>query len=144
MKQIIFIKGMKRLCSTYLKGMSEEQLSVWYDMLKIVSDDVFLEAIKEITNESPYMPNAPQLYEKCSTINKTNILAIIDLMYKDGYFHRGVNPLDDEHALRNKEKTCMWLMENNVPSFLKEDIEYYMKKYKQSKIKHKDVLKIEC
>ena len=90
------------------------------------------------------MPNASELYDKCSSLNKNNLMNIVNYMYQDGYFHRGVERLSDEQALRNLDKTVMWLEKGIIPSFLKEDMQEYMKKYKQSQIHDQERLKIEC
>jgi hypothetical protein len=65
-------------------------------------------------------------------------------MYEDGYFHRGVEKLSDDHARLSLDKTMMWLDSGRIPSFLKDDMQEYMKKYKQSQIKNQERLKIEC
>ena len=67
-----------------------------------------------------------------------------DGMYDDGYFHRGVERLSDEQARRNLDKTMMWLDKGIIPSFLKEDMQEYMKKYKQLQIQNQERLMIEC
>ena len=76
--------------------------------------------------------------------NKNNLLDLVKFMYDDGYFHRGVERLSDEQASRNLDKTMMWLEKGIIPSFLKEDMQEYMKKYKQSQIQDQERLKIEC
>ena len=90
------------------------------------------------------MPNANELFNKCSQLNKNNLLDLVKFMYDDGYFHRGVERLSDEQASRNLDKTMMWLEKGIIPSFLKEDMQEYMKKYKQSQIQDQERLKIEC
>lgn len=144
MKKLDFISGMKKLSSFYLKEFTNEQLSLWYEMFEEIPEDIFNQAIKEISKENKYMPNASELYDKCSFLNKNNLMNIANYMYQDGYFHRGVKRLSDEQALRNLDKTIMWLEKGIIPSFLKEDIQDYMKKYKQSQIQNQERLKIEC
>ena len=90
------------------------------------------------------MPNANELFNKCSQLNKNNLLDLVKFMYDDGYFHRGVERLSDEQASRNLDKTMMWLEKGIIPSFLKEDMQEYMKKYKQFQIQDQERLKIEC
>ena len=87
MTQLDFISGMKRLSSYYFKELTNDQLVIWYEMFKDVSIDDFNQAIKEISRESQYMPNANILLEKCSQINIRNISQIVQFMYEDGYFH---------------------------------------------------------
>lgn len=144
MTTLEFISGMKKLGSFYFKELTNEQISLWYEMFQDVSVDVFNQAIKEISRENKFMPNANELFNKCSQLNKSNLLDLIKFMYDDGYFHRGVERLSDEQASRNLDKTMMWLEKGIIPSFLKEDMQEYMKKYKQSQIQNQERLKIEC
>lgn len=144
MTTLEFISGMKKLGSFYFKELTNEQISLWYEMFQDVSVDVFNQAIKEISRENKFMPNANELFNKCSQLNKSNLLDLVKFMYDDGYFHRGVERLSDEQASRNLDKTMMWLEKGIIPSFLKEDMQEYMKKYKQSQIQDQERLKIEC
>ena len=98
-------------------------------MFEEIPEDIFNQAIKEISKENKYMPNASELYDKCSSLNKNNLMNIANYMYQDGYFYRGVKRLSDEQSLRNFDKTIMWLEKGIIPSFLKEDMQEYMKKY---------------
>lgn len=144
MTQLDFISGMKRLSSYYFKELTNDQLVIWYEMFKDVSIDDFNQAIKEILRESQYMPNANILLEKCSQINIRNISQIVQFMYEDGYFHSGVEKLSDEHANKNFDKTMMWIEKGIIPSFLEEDINSYLVKYKQSKLYNKERLRLQC
>ena len=144
MTTLEFISGMKKLGSFYFKELKNEQISLWYEMFQDVSVDVFNQAIKEISRENKFMPNANELFNKCSQLNKNNLLDLVKFMYDDGYFHRGVERLSDEQASRNLDKTMMWLEKGIIPSFLKEDMQEYMKKYKQFQIQDQERLKIEC
>ena len=68
MTKLDFISGMKRLSSYYFKELTNDHLAIWYEMFKGVSIDDFNQAIKEISRESQYMPNANILLEKCGNI----------------------------------------------------------------------------
>ena len=144
MTQLDFISGMKRLSSYYFKELTNDQLVIWYEMFKDVSIDDFNQALKEISRESQYMPNANILLEKCSQINIRNISRVVQFMYEDGYFHKGVERLSDEQANRNFDKTMMWIEKGIIPSFLEDDINSYLVKYKQSKLDNKERLKLQC
>ena len=65
MTQLDFISGMKRLSSYYFKELTKDQLVIWYDMFKDVNIDDFDQAIKELSRESQYMPNANILPDLC-------------------------------------------------------------------------------
>ena len=144
MTQLDFISGMKRLSSYYFKELTNDQLVIWYEMFKDVSNDDFNQAIKELSRESQYMPNANILLEKCSQINIRNISQVVQFMYEDGYFHKGIERLSDEQANRNFDKTMMWIEKGIVPSFLEDDINSYLSKYKQSKLDNNERLKLQC
>lgn len=144
MTQLDFISGMKKLSSYYFKELTNDQLLIWYDMFKDVSIADFNQAIKELSRENQYMPNANILLEKCSQINIRNISQVVQFMYEDGYFHKGVERLSDEQANRNFDKTMMWIEKGIVPSFLEEDINSYLGKYKQNKLDNKERLKLQC
>lgn len=144
MTHLDFISGMKRLSSYYFKELTNNHLAIWYEIFKDVSIDDFNQAIKEISRESQYMPNANILLEKCSQINIRNISQIVQFMYEDGYFHSGVEKLSDEHANRNFDKTMMWIEKGIIPSFLEDDINSYLVKYKQSRLDNKERLKLQC
>ena len=144
MTQLDFISGMKRLSSYYFKELTNDQLVIWYEMFKDVSIDDFNQAIREISRKSQYMPNANILLEKCSQINIRNISQIVQFMYEDGYFHKGIEELSDEHANRNFDKTMMWIEKGIIPSFLEDDINNYLVKYKQNRLDNNERLKIQC
>ena len=144
MTQLDFISSMKRLSSYYFKELTNDQLIIWYEMFKDVKIEDFNQAIKEISRESQYMPNANVLLKKCSRINIRNISQIVQFMYEDGYFHKGLERLSDEHANRNFDKTMMWIEKGIIPLFLEDDIKSYLSKYKQSKLEKNERLKLQC
>lgn len=144
MTQLQFISGMKKLSNYYFRDITNDQIVDWYDMFKEVEFDIFEQAIKEISHESKYMPNASILFEKCSSLNKNNLCDLVRYMYDQGYFHQGVERLSDEQASRNLDKTLMWLEKGIIPGFLKADMEEYLTKYKQSKLINEERLQIKC
>ena len=77
MTQLDFISGMKRLSGYYFKKLTNDQLVIWYEMFKDVNDDDFNQAIKEISRESQYMPNANILFEKDSSTASNLFSSII-------------------------------------------------------------------
>ena len=123
MTQLDFISGMKRLSSYYFKDLTTDQLVIWYDMFKDVNIDDFNQAIKELSRESQYMPNANILLEKCSQINIRNISKIVQFMYEDGYFK--VEPA----AEFEKEVAAIFFPVENRPNVVEETVilEYLQK-----------------
>ena len=144
MTQLEFISGMKRLSSYYLKELTNDQLEAWYEMFKEVRVEDFNKAIKLISKENEYMPTAQMLYKKCSQAYKEFLIEIAKYMMKDGYFYLGVQRLDETQAKRNLDKTIDWIEKSGMPEFLREDFEYYIKKYKKHQLDYIERLKLQC
>lgn len=140
MTHLAFIKCMKYLNACYSKNMDQEQLESWFECFSDVSYSTLNNAIKEIVSESKYFPTISQLKDKCKEVNKKYIVSIIDKMKESGYFKKGVEELTDSHALRNYEKTLMWLDEGNLPEFVENDIKEFLKQNKQIEQKDKKLL----
>lgn len=140
MTHLAFIKCMKYLNACYSKNMDQEQLESWFEYFSDVSYSTLNNAIKEIVSESKYFPTISQLKDKCKEVNKKYIVSIIDKMKESGYFKKGVEELTDSHALRNYEKTLMWLYEGNLPEFVETDIKEILKQNKQIEQKDKKLL----
>ena len=144
MTQLEFISGMKRLSSYYLKELTNDQLEAWYEMFKEVRVEDFNKAIKLISKENEYMPTAQMLNKKCSQAYKEFLIEIANYMMEDGYFYLGVQRLDETQAERNLSKTIGWIEKSGMPEFLREDFEYYIKKYKKHYLNNKERLKLQC
>lgn len=140
MTHLAFIKCMKYLNACYSKNMDQEQLESWFEYFSDASYSTLNNAIKEIVSESKYFPTISQLKDKCKEVNKKYIVSIIDKMKESGYFKKGVEELTDSHALRNYEKTLMWLDEGNLPEFVENDIKEFLKQNKQIEQKDKKLL----
>lgn len=126
MTELEFIKCMKRLTSFYFKELNPDELNDWYELFKDISVKVLNNAITLIVKDSKYMPNINILLEKCNTVKNNYYLMIVEKMYKDGYFRRGIKELDSEHESRNYDKTIRWIEKGIIPEFLKEDMKKYM------------------
>ena len=126
MSELEFVKCMKRLTSFYFKELNPDELTDWYELFKDIPVEVLNNAITSLVKESKYMPNINILLEKCSTVKNNFYLKIIERMYNDGYFRRGIKELDPEHENRNYDKTIRWIEKGIIPGFLKEDMKEYM------------------
>ena len=144
MTQLEFISGMKRLSSYYLKELTNDQLEAWYEMFKEVRIEDFNKAIKLISKENEYMPTAQMLNKKCSQAYKEFLIEIANYMMEDGYFYLGVQRLDETQAKLNLYKTISWIEDSGMPCFLKDDFEYYIKKYKRHQLDNNERLKLQC
>lgn len=136
-----FSKGMKLLSDSYRKQIGQETIAVWYDLLKDIPYGTFLKSIKSLMVKSKFFPSIAEIFEESKSVNKSYLLFIAELMYKDGYFHKGVQKLSDEHALRNYEKTILWLEKGIIPEFLKEDMNAYINEY-DNRIEEKETKKL--
>lgn len=144
MTKLDFISVMKRLSSYYFKELTNDQLEAWYEMFKDVRVEDFNKAIKLISKENEYMPTAQMLYKKCSQAYKEFLIEIAKYMMEDGYFYLGVQRLDEKQAKRNLDKTIDWIEKSGMPEFLREDFEYYIKKYKKHQLDYIERLKLQC
>lgn len=144
MTQLEFISGMKRLSNYYLKELTNDQLEAWYEMFKEVRVEDFNKAIKLISKENEYMPTAQMLNKKCSQAYKEFLIEIANYMMEDGYFYLGVQRLDETQAKLNLYKTIGWIEDSGMPCFLKDDFEYYIKKYKRHQLDNNERLKLQC
>ena len=144
MTKLDFISGMKRLSSYYFKELTNDQLEAWYEMFKEVRVEDFNKAIKLISKENEYMPTAQMLNKKCSQAYKEFLIEIANYMMEDGYFYLGVQRLDETQAKLNLYKTIGWIEKSGMPEFLREDFEYYIKKYKRHQLDNNERLKLQC
>ena len=128
----------------YLKELTNDQLEAWYEMFKEVRVEDFNKAIKLISKENEYMPTAQMLNKKCSQAYKEFLIEIANYMMEDGYFYLGVQRLDETQAKLNLYKTIGWIEDSGMPGFLKDDFEYYIKKYKRHQLDNNERLKLQC
>ena len=84
------------------------------------------------------------LYKKCSRVYKDYLIDVAKYMMEDGYFYLGVQRLDETQAKRNLDKTIGWIEKSGMPEFLREDFEYYIKKYKKHQLDYIERLKLQC
>lgn len=115
MNKLEFAKGMKKLSTLYLKDMTEDELIVWYEMLKDVDSMVFDKAITTITKESNFFPSVASILEKCEEKNKEQKFDVIERMKADGYFKSSYE----------LEKTYHFLEDGTIPKWLLEDMKRY-------------------
>ena len=76
------------------------------------------------------MPTVHDILDKTKVIKKKYLLAILEVMKKDGYFRKGYRLLGQEHEDRNYYKTIRWIENETAPMFLKDDIREYIRKQK--------------
>ena len=96
MDKLDFVEGIKILSSCYQKVISNDDISIWYEMLQDIEPEVFKKAIIELCKERTYMPTIHDILDKTKVVKNNYYLSILEQMKKDGYFKLGVVPLSPE------------------------------------------------
>ena len=65
MTKLEFLKGMKKLANYFLKDLSDEELTSWYEIFKDIEVETFYMSIQEIGKSNKYFPVLSELYEEC-------------------------------------------------------------------------------
>lgn len=119
----------------FFRDMTKEDvlglIAMYKEQLNGYSYNLVSKAIDKIISKNKYMPSIAEIIDECESVNVNYLLNIVKVMYDDGYFHRGIERLSDEQASRNYDKTINWLEKGIIPSFLKADMEEYMKNHEQ-------------
>lgn len=128
MDKLDFLEGIKILSYCYLKVISNDDISIWYEMLHDIESEVFKKAIIELCKERTYMPTIHDILDKTKVVKNDYYLSILEQMKKDGYFKLGVEPLSPEQEDRNYSKSVRWIEREIIPGFLLEEMQKYINK----------------
>ena len=128
MDKLDFVEGIKILSSCYQKAISNDDISIWYEMLQDIESEAFKKAIIELCKERAYMPTIHDILDKTKTVKNNYYLSILEQMKKDGYFRLGVEPLSPEQEDRNYGKSIRQIERGFIPGFLLEDMQKYINK----------------
>lgn len=121
----------------YNREFTKKELELYYDFLKDYNDETLVKAIKNIIKKSKFLPKINELIDECNNCKQNIKYEVVEFMLKSGYFKKGdYGELDFEQELRNYEKTKKFINENNVPEWLKQDINYYYKLMKQDRLEN--------
>lgn len=131
MDKLDFVEGIKILSSCYQKVISNDDISIWYEMLQDIEPEVFKKVIIELCKERAYMPTIHDILDKTKTVKNNYYLSILEQMKKDGYFKLGVVPLSPQQEDRNYGKSIKWIERRIIPGFLLEDMQKYINRGKQ-------------
>ena len=131
MDKLDFVEGIKILSSCYQKVISNDDISIWYEMLHDIEPEVFKKAIIELCKERVYMPTIHDVLDKTKVVKNNYYLSILEQMKKDGYFKLGVVPLSPEQEERNYDKSIRWIERGIIPGFLLEDMQKYINRGKK-------------
>lgn len=129
MDKLDFVEGIKILSSCYQKVISNDDISIWYEMLQDIESEAFKKAIIELCKERA--PTIHDILDKTKTVKNNYYLAILEQMKKDGYFKLGVVPLSPEQEDRNYGKSIRWIESGIIPGFLLEDMQKYINRGKK-------------
>lgn len=129
MKLEEFTKALSYLGLAYGKTYTQLETSMMYDFLKEYNYETFTTAIKNIIRTSTFVPKIADLVSECDKCRTTKKNEVVSFMLDQGYFKlSNYGELDEEQALRNYNKTLMWIERGTVPDWLQKDInEYYLK-----------------
>ena len=137
MDKLDFVEEIKILSSCYQKVISNDDVTIWYEMLQDIEPEVFKKAIIELCKERTYMSTIHDIIDKTKIVKNNYYLAILDQMKKDEYFKLGVVPLSPEQEDINYGKSIRWIERGIIPGFLLEDMQKYNNK-SSNKIKGND------
>lgn len=90
-------------------------IGLYEEMLGGYNEETLNETAKSIIKTMKYMPSIKEILEICNETKTYKRNEIIELMINDGYFKNE----------REIEKVYMWMEENIIPSWLKEDMKKY-------------------
>lgn len=128
MDKLDFVEGIKILSSCYQKVISNDDILIWYEMLKDIESEALKKTIIELCKERAYMPTIHDILDKTKTVKNNFYLSILEQMKKDGYFKLGVVPLSPEQKEKNYGKSIRWIEIGIIPGFLLEDMQKYINK----------------
>lgn len=110
------VKGLKVLGLAYNKSFNEEECVLYYDFLSRYSYETFKNAVKEIIQNSKFLPKISEIIEFCEKNKIEKRYKILDLMSDNGYFKT-----DFEY-----EKAMNFIESGVIPNWLKEDMKKYI------------------
>lgn len=113
----------------YFKELKTDDLagiiSMYQEFLSGYNELTLNSAIRNIISKSRYMPTLNDLIEECECSKVYRGNEILKRMQADGYFKNGVCELDSIHAIRNYEKSLMWIEKGIIPEWLLDDMKKY-------------------
>ena len=113
----------------YFKDMTKEEtigfVAMYKSQLSDFTYDQVNKAINSLISTHKYMPSVAEIIDECQMVDINYFIMILDMMYKDGYFHKSYKDnekLSGDQAIRNYEKSVIWIKNGKIPSFLENDI----------------------
>lgn len=113
----------------YFKELKQMDIVAMVNLYNIQLDgytfEVVNKAVTNIIGKSKFMPSIADIKEECEACISRYELDLLKKMYDDGYFHQGVEELDNEHASKNYEKANIWVSKGIIPGWLLNDMMSY-------------------
>lgn len=128
MDKLDFAEEIKILSSCYQKVISNDDILIWYEMLKDIESEAFKKTIIELCKERAYMPTIHDILDKTKTVKNNYYLSILEQIKKDEYFRLAVEPLSPEQEDKNYGKSIRWIERGIIPGFLLEDMQKHINK----------------
>lgn len=69
MKSEIFMKGIDKLELAYNQKFNKEKLEMWWEKLKDINDNDYLEAIEQLIPKNKFLPNIAEIKAEISNKN---------------------------------------------------------------------------
>ena len=105
---------------SYFSRLSNEELialvQIYKEELNGYNDKVLNSAVRQLIRTSKYMPTLNEIINECEKNKSHNANEIIERMIADGYFK----------SPQEIDKAYKFIQENNIPSWLKEDMKKYI------------------
>ena len=128
MDKLDFAEEIKILSSCYQKVISNDDILIWYEMLKDIESEAFKKTIIELCKERAYMPTIHDILDKTKMVKNNYYLSILEQIKKDEYFRLAVEPLSPEQEDKNYGKSIRWIERGIIPGFLLEDMQKHINK----------------
>lgn len=107
-----FINTITYLTTAYNKVFNEQEIAIWYDMLKDYPEEVLNKSIKEIVSTEQFMPTIATIISKCKEYKPLDRFEVLEQMRANNYFKTA-----DEYL-----KAKQWLECGTIPEWFKNDI----------------------
>lgn len=114
-KEKEFVNTISYLGTIYNKSFTEQDLTVWYDILKEYPDEVLVKAIKEIAKTEKFMPTPATVIEMCNKFKELDRFEVLEYMRYKNYFKNAEEYL----------KAHTWLQTGVIPEWFKTEIKKY-------------------
>lgn len=111
-KEKEFVTTISYLGTVYNKTFSEEDLTVWYDLLGEYPDEVLVKVIKNLAKTEKFLPAISTIIEECDKYRELDRFEVLEYMREKNYFKNG------EEYFKAKQ----WLREKTIPSWFKGDL----------------------